>query len=83
MSKKSAKRSPPRKSKNATIDEAMRFLEDSRLLFSGNDEATKAISIRVPANVLRAFKTKAKVQEKKYQSVIITLMRKWIGQQNG
>ena len=77
MPKKSAKKSAKPEPK-ITPDQAMRFLEDARTLYRGPDEATRAISIRVPENVLRTFKTKAKADGKKYQSVIVALMRKWV-----
>jgi hypothetical protein len=54
----------------------MRFLEDARELQRGVDEPTRAISLRVPANVLRTFQAKAKLDGRKYQSVIVALMRK-------
>ncbi len=55
---------------------AVQFLEDIRNMASDIDEATVAISLRVPANVLRAIKTKAKAEGKKYQSLMIDYLRK-------
>jgi uncharacterized protein (DUF4415 family) len=86
MPKKSGKRSEknnrktyaPREPETISIDQAMRFLDDARALYRGTDEPTQAISLRVPANVLRSFKTKAKLDGRKYQSVIVALMRKWV-----
>ncbi len=81
MSKKSVKKSrprPKRENSEITVDQAMRFLDDSRTLYQGPDEPTRAISIRVPENVLRSVKLKAKAEGKKYQSVIVALMRRWI-----
>jgi hypothetical protein len=77
MSKKFAKKSKPTSAK-LTVDQTLRFLEDARTLYHGPDEPTQAISLRVPKNVLRAFKTKAGLEDRKYQSVIVALMRKWI-----
>lgn len=56
-------------------EEALRFLEDMRQLQSEIDEPTVAISLRVPANLLRAVKTTAKSKGTKYQSLIIQLIR--------
>jgi predicted DNA binding CopG/RHH family protein len=56
--------------------EAIRFLEDIRLMTSEMDEPTVAISLRIPANVLRALKAKAKFEGKKYQSLLISYLRK-------
>lgn len=77
MPKKSVKKLNPVPAE-LTVDQAMQFMEDARMLGSGTDEPTQAISLRVPKNVLRAFKTKALSEDRKYQSVIVGLMRKWI-----
>ena len=42
---------------------------------SEKDEATVAISLRVPENILRSVKLKAKSEGKKYQSLIIQYVR--------
>lgn len=57
-------------------EEAVRFLEDIRLMSAQIDEPTVAISLRVPGNILRALKLKAKSDGKKYQSLIIEYLRK-------
>ena len=79
MPKKSAKKSKPNPAE-LTVEQAMRFLDDARTLYRDVDEPTCAISVRVPANVLRSFKTKAGIEGRKYQSVIVALMRKWISE---
>lgn len=56
-------------------EESLQFLEDMRNLIYERDEATIAISLRVPANILRALKAKAKSENKKYQSLIIEFIR--------
>jgi predicted DNA binding CopG/RHH family protein len=61
--------------------EAIQFLEDFRQLAGDIDEPTVAISVRVPANILRAIRTKAKSDGKKYQSLIIEYLRR--GLRNG
>lgn len=68
------KRSPPLKSK-ITPEEALQFLEDIRQMQEQLDEPTKAISIRIPANILRALKAQAKIENKKYQSLIMQYIR--------
>lgn len=40
------------------------------------DEPTVAISLRVPENILRSIKLKAKADGKKYQSLMIEYLRK-------
>lgn len=66
------------KSKTGAVspDEALRFLEDIRLMTSEIDEPTVAISLRIPGNILRAIKLKAKSDGKKYQSLIVEYLRK-------
>ncbi len=55
--------------------QALQFLEDIRVLYSSKDEPTQAISLRIPANVLRLLKTRAASEGKKYQSLIIQILR--------
>jgi predicted DNA binding CopG/RHH family protein len=55
--------------------QALQFLEDIRVLHSNKDELTQAISIRIPQNILRLLKTRADVEGKKYQSLMIELLR--------
>ncbi len=57
-------------------EEALRFLEDIRIMSGEVDEPTKAISIRIPANILRTLRLRAKSEKKKYQSLIVELLRK-------
>ena len=71
---KSIKGAP--ESKDITPEEAVRFLEDIRLMSSEIDEATVSISLRVPGNILRSIKLKAKADGKKYQSLMIDYLRK-------
>jgi predicted DNA binding CopG/RHH family protein len=55
--------------------EAVQFLEDFRKMTADQDEPTIPISLRVPGNILRAVKLKAKADGKKYQSLIIEYIR--------
>ncbi len=66
----------PTKTREITPDEAVRFLEDIRLMSSEIDEPTVAISLRVPGNILRAIKLKAKSDGKKYQSLMVEYLRR-------
>jgi hypothetical protein len=72
--KKNRKTSPT--SPSISPEEAVRFLEDMRLLASEIDEPTVAISLRVPGNILRAIRAKAKADGKKYQSLMVAYLRK-------
>jgi predicted DNA binding CopG/RHH family protein len=66
-----------KKSENLSHDQIVQFLDDFGKIVSGRDKKTKLISVRVPENILDAFKLKAQYQQKKYQSVIVQLMREW------
>lgn len=57
-------------------EEAVQFLEDIRNMSSHVDEPSVAISIRIPGNILRSLKLKAKAEGKKYQSLMIDYVRK-------
>lgn len=71
------KRKPEKKrSKHISTEEAVQFLEDIRRLDEDIDEPTKAISLRVPGNILRAIKLKAKADGRKYQSLMIAYFRR-------
>ncbi len=72
------KSSKSKKDKTSVIspEEAVRFLEEIRVMSSEIDEPTIAISLRVPGNVLRAIKLKAKADGKKYQSLMVEYLRK-------
>lgn len=71
-----AKNKKPVKTKSISPEEALRFLEDIRTMAYEVDEPTVAISLRVPGNILRAVKLKAKADGKKYQSLMIEYLRK-------
>lgn len=59
-----------------TPDEAVQFIEDMRLLRANQDEPTIAISVRIPGNILRSLKLRAKADGKKYQSLIVQYLRR-------
>lgn len=77
MRKNSRKPKPEKAPKVPKIspEEAVKFLEDVRLMSSSVDEPTVAISLRVPGNILRSIKLKAKADGKKYQSLIVEYLR--------
>ncbi len=62
----------------ADASQIANFLEDFQKMIAGSDEQTQAISLRVPENVLRMFKLKAKSKGIKYQSQITQLMKDWL-----
>ncbi len=56
--------------------EAVEFLESFRKMAEYKDERSTMISIRIPENILKMVKTKAKSENKKYQSLIVQYIRK-------
>lgn len=78
--KKSSRKASPKKSAQISPEEAVEFLENMRLMASEIDEPTQAISLRIPGNILRTLKLKAKADGKKYQSLIIEYIRQGLRQ---
>lgn len=66
-----------KKQPKLTAKQTLEFLEGFSQLMSNKDAPTKLISIRVPENVLSAFKFKAEKMNIKYQSQIVKLIREW------
>lgn len=64
-----------KKDKKIKPEEALKFLDDLQKMQSEIDEPTVAISLRIPQNVLRTVKAKAKIEGKKYQSLINSYIR--------
>ena len=69
-----------KKNKQTTAEQAITFIEDMRKMRANIDEPTQLISLRVPANILRSLKKDAELKGKKYQSVIVQLMRDYLKQ---
>jgi len=65
--------------KDAKPEQIIKFLEDFRKLHYGQIKSpSKLISMRVPQNLLKAFKQKAETQNVIYQVKIKELMKKWV-----
>lgn len=67
-----------KKDKNIKPIEALEFLESMRTLSSQIDGDKKMISIRIPENLIKALKLKAKVENKKYQNLIVESIREYL-----
>lgn len=67
-----------KKQARLTPEQTLEFLDDFAKIVTGRDEPTQLISLRVPKNILTAFKFKAKNLDLKYQSQIVKLMRAWV-----
>ena len=62
-----------------TPDQIVRFLDQYRYVAqAGKKSKTKLISIKIPEELLGAFKFKAQMQRRPYQSIIKELMIDWI-----
>ena len=65
-------------------DEIVRFLDDFRKIH-GNRRSRKSrlISIKVPEDLLDAFKAKARLSDVPYQTQIKKLMTEWVKDSHG
>jgi predicted DNA binding CopG/RHH family protein len=61
-----------------TADQVLRFLDDFRRLHGHKPAPSKLISMKVPEDLLFAFKTKARLSNTPYQTQIKALMRAWL-----
>jgi len=61
-----------------TPDQVLSFLDDFRKLHGRQPAASKLISMKVPEDLLNAFKAKAKLNNTRYQTQIKALMRNWV-----
>ncbi len=61
-----------------TPDQILAFLEDFRRLHGGRPAASKLISMKVPVDLLRAFRAKAALAGTPYQTQIKRLMKAWV-----
>lgn len=66
-----------------TTEQIVNFLEQFRqVAYAGQKTHSKQISLKVPEDLLEAFKFNARLQGRLYQSVIKDLMRDWLLKQN-
>lgn len=61
-----------------TADQVIRFLEDFRNLHAGPPTRSKLISLKVPDDLLQAFRRRAELAGVPYQTQIKRLMRNWV-----
>ena len=66
-----------------TPAQIIRFLEDFRRLHGGSRAPSRLISLKVPEDLLEAFKTKAKLAGRPYQTKIKDLMQGWVLRDEG
>ena len=61
-----------------TPDQILQFLADFQQLHGTQRSTSKLISMKVPEDLLNAFKAKAKMANTPYQTQIKVLMRHWV-----
>ncbi len=61
-----------------TPEQILRYLDDFRRLHGSRPARSKLISIKVPEDLLNAFKTRAAIANTPYQTQIKTLMKAWL-----
>lgn len=66
-----------------TPEQIIRFLEDFRRLHGANPSGanrsrSRLISIKVPEDLLEAFKTRSRLEGRPYQAQIKALMKAWL-----
>ena len=61
-----------------SADEIVRFLDDFRRIHGNKPGKSRLISMKVPEELLTAFKAKAKLENVRYQTQIKKLMRDWL-----
>jgi predicted DNA binding CopG/RHH family protein len=59
-------------------DQVLQFLDDFRRLHGSQPSPSRLISMKVPEDLLNAFKTKAKLTHTPYQAQIKVLMKNWV-----
>jgi len=59
-------------------DQILKFLEDFRSLHASRPVKSRLISMKVPEDLLAAFKTKASMEGSPYQTKIKQLMKAWL-----
>ncbi len=64
--------------RDMTTKQIIRFVEDFRRLHGGSHAPSRLISLKVPEDLLEAFKTKARLERRPYQTQIKALMRAWV-----
>ncbi len=68
--------------KNLKPEQIVEFVENFRTLHTNADQArskSRLISIKIPENLLAAFKLRAQLQGVPYQTQIKKLMKQWLG----
>jgi len=68
--------------KDISIEERLEFIENFSLMHAEKPKPSKLISLKVPINLLEAFKYKSKLFDTPYQTQIKQLMKNWLSGQD-
>jgi uncharacterized protein (DUF4415 family) len=63
-------------------DDVLEFLESFRRLHAGMPAGSRLISLKVPQDLLDAFRRRCELAGVRYQTQIKRLMREWLGFEN-
>lgn len=66
------------RSREMSAADIAKFLEDFRRVHGGRKSPSRLISLKVPEDLLEAFKAKARMRGTPYQSKIKELMGDWV-----
>lgn len=61
-----------------SAEQIIRYLDEFRSLLAAQPKPSKLISIKVPQDLLSAFRAKARLEGTAYQTQIKALMRAWV-----
>ncbi len=64
-------------------EKVLLFLEEMRVLDRRKQGPKKLISIRIPENFIRALKTKAEFENRKYQNLIVQAIEEFLLKESG
>ena len=72
-----------RRCREMSPDQILQFLEDFRRLHGSKPAPSKLISLKVPIDLLRAFRTKAALVSTPYQTQSKALRTAWVREVSG
>jgi len=64
--------------RDMSYEEIARFLDDFRQIHGGKRSKSRLISMKVPEDLLAAFRAKARLHDVPYQTQIKRLMKAWL-----
>ena len=65
-----------KKNSEKPLEDGLLFIDSFQKMLADQDEATVAISLRIPKNLLRLLKFRASSTKTKYQTLLIEYLRR-------